>query len=206
MVNKMSGNVNFRKDKIKSMIENGYKVKVGKKSYIFFKDKEYYLDLYYLEKLYSEYYNEINSMEVDGIIDNGYDLDNIIFLISMIEKFIKTFSLNKIVIYYDDDSGMGENPFLIKFPNIGHLDLHLGVIKGSEEIDEKLKILEKVFYIKNKDLWKKYENSISLLEEKIKVKYIVKNERFLNHILKITTTTLLPENIHNVLKEKYIYN
>ena len=184
MDNKMSGNVNFRKDKIKSMIENGYNVKVGKKSYIFFKDEEYYLDLYYLEKLYSKYYNEINSMEVDGIIDDGYDLDNIIFLISMIEKFIKLFSLNKIVIYYDDDEGMGENPFLIKFPNIGHLDLHLRIIKGSKEIDEKLKILEKMFYIKNEDLWKKYENSISLLEEKIKVKYLVKNERFFNHILK----------------------
>ena len=39
MDNKMSGNVNFRKDKIKSMIENGYKVKVGKKSYIFLKMK-----------------------------------------------------------------------------------------------------------------------------------------------------------------------
>ena len=89
-------------------------------------------------------------MEVDGIIDDGYDLDNIIFLISMIEKFIKLFSLNKIVIYYDDDEGMGENPFLIKFPNIGHLDLHLRIIKGSKEIDEKLKILEKCFILKMK--------------------------------------------------------
>ena len=184
------------------------KLKLVKKVIFFFKDKEYYFDLYYLEKLYSEYYNEINSMEVDGIIDNGYDLDNIIFVISMIEKFIKTFSLNKIVIYYDDDSGMGENPFLIKFPNIGHLDLHLGVIKSSEEIDEKLKILEKVFYIKNKDLWKKYENSISLLEEKIKVKYIVKNERFLNHILKCYDRDIDKKSYRNTLEydDKYDEN
>ena len=39
-----------------------------------------------------------------------------------------------------------------------------------------MQIAEKMDYIENEDLCKKYLNSISLLREKIKVKYIIKNE------------------------------
>ena len=103
-----------------TLIENGYKVKVGKKSYMIFEEKDHYLNLFYLEKVYSEYYNELISTEIDDIIIKAYDEETIIFLISLIEKYIETFPLIKIIVYYNDDDD--ENPFLIKFPNVGELD------------------------------------------------------------------------------------
>ena len=77
-------------------------------------------NLFYLEKVYSEYYNELISTEIDDIIIKAYDEETIIFLISLIEKYIETFPLIKIIVYYNDDDD--ENPFLIKFPNVGELD------------------------------------------------------------------------------------
>ena len=171
---KMGGNVNFSKDEIMTLIENGYKVKVGKKSYMIFEEIDHYLNLFYLEKVYSEYYNELISMEIDDIIDKGYDEETIIFLISLIEKYIETFPLIKIIVYYDDDED--ENPFLIKFPNVGELDTVFNKNIRIEENKKKIQIAEKLHYIENEDLSKKYSNSISLLREKIKVKYIIKNE------------------------------
>ena len=138
---------------------------------MFFEEKDVYLNLFYLEKVYSKFYNELFSME--------YGEESLIFVISLIEKFIETFPLIEIIVYYDNDES--ENPFLVKFPNVGQLDTVFNEnTKSKENIEKREIIVNKLDYIDNENLRKKYFNSHRVLEEKIKVKYIIKNENCLN--------------------------
>ena len=162
---KMKGRVKFSKDKIMSFIINGYRVKVGEKSHMFFEKEDDYLDLFNLEKRYVEFYNNLFFGQNDETRLN--------FLMKFIKKCIKSLPRIEIVVYYDDNET--ENSFLEKFPNFGHLNTVFN------KNNKKREIYEKMEYIDNDDLKKKYAESRLMLEEKIKVKYIIKNERRINN-------------------------
>ena len=82
----MCGKVKFSKDKIISFIVSGYKVKVDKKSYMFFRKEEDYWNLICLEKFYS----------------NEEEQKRSCFFMSLIKKYIETLPRIEIVVFYDD--------------------------------------------------------------------------------------------------------
>ena len=52
---KMISKVNFLKNKIKLFVSNGYRIKVGKNSYILFKKEEDYVNLIHIERVFLIY-------------------------------------------------------------------------------------------------------------------------------------------------------
>ena len=79
---KMNKKGNFSKDKIKLFVTKGYRIKVDKKSYMFFKKEEDYLNLFFLEKVYFDFYNNLFSEQDEKI--RSY------FRMSLIQKYIES--------------------------------------------------------------------------------------------------------------------
>ena len=77
---KMIGNADFFKNKLKFFMTEGYRIKVGKNSYILFEKEEDYLNLYYLEKVLFDFYKNLLFKQ-----DNRVRL---IFRLLLIEKYI----------------------------------------------------------------------------------------------------------------------
>ena len=153
---KMFSKVNFLKNKIKLFISNGYRIKVGKNSYILFK-KEDYMNLIYLERVFFDLFK--------NLIFN-YDEDRkirLFFRLTLIEKYIESLFRIKIRILYDITKS--ENPLKIKIQNIWHND----VLKLNNIIQEKIVDLE------NKETDYKYQDIVNLLSYVIKVKYYKRN-------------------------------
>ena len=156
--------VEFTKDEIISCITKGYKVKVDKKSYLFFEKEEDYLNLFILEKVYNDLYNNLFSNRDCEI--RSY------FRMTLIEKFIESLPPIRIIVSYDYNRS--ENPFKVKFPNVGELNIITNKAFNEE-------IFDKFEDIENEDLQEKYEKSMLMLEdEKIKVRYFIKNEKPIN--------------------------
>ena len=133
---------------------------------MFFEKEEGYLNLFFLEKVYNDFYNNLFS-------DRDCEIRSY-FRMTLIKKFIESLPQIKIVVFYDYDRT--ENPFKVKFPNVGELDM----IKPKPIHTE---IFEKFEDIENKDLEDKYVKSNLMLEdEKIKVKYFIKNEKPINFL------------------------
>ena len=150
----------FTKDEIISCIKKGYKLKVEKRSYLFFEKEEDYLNLFILEKVYNDFYNNLLS-------DRDCEIRSY-FRMTLIKKFIETLPPIRIVAYYDYNRS--ENSFKVKFPNVGELNIIIDTSMNEKSFD-------KLEDIENEDLQKKYFKSILMLEdEKIKVRYFIKNE------------------------------
>ena len=124
MVNKMSSSAKLSykiekksKEKIESveLLKNkenfmnlkGYRIKVGEDSFILFEKEEDYLVLFYLEKVFFDFHNNL-FYEKEGI--------RLFFLLSLLEKYIKCLRKIKNNVFYDQDKS--ENPLKVKFPNM----------------------------------------------------------------------------------------
>ena len=137
----------------------GYRIKVGKNSYILFKKEEDYLYLFFLEKVYFDFYNNLFFKQDEKIRS--------FFRLSLIQKYIESLSQIEIVILYNREKI--ENPFDIKFPNVGYLSFLDTIDTEYCEIFEKMKDYRKE-YLENK-----YIDGIDLLRKKIRVKYLKRN-------------------------------
>ena len=153
----MISKANFLKNKIKLFMTSGYRIKVGKNSYILFKKEEDYVNLIYLERVFFDLFKNLLFMN-----DEDKKI-RLFFRLSLIEKYIESLSEIKIKILYDKKKS--ENPFMIKFPNIGHVDYS----ELQDEIWENLEDLE------NRDLEYKYMDTKDLLKDVISVKYYKRN-------------------------------
>ena len=100
------------KNKLRFFVTKGYRMKVGKNSYILFEKEEDYLNMFYLEKVLFDFYSNVIFKK-----DNEVGL---LFRLSLIEKYIKSLPEFKIKIFHDERKS--ENPFKIKFPNICYSD------------------------------------------------------------------------------------
>ena len=136
---------------------SGYRIKVGKNSYILFKKEEDYLNLIYLERVFFDFFKNLLFIHDE---DKKFRL---FFRLSLIEKYIESLSEIKIRILYDIKKS--KNPFKIKFPNISHADF-------SELNDEIWKFLED---LGKRDLDYKYIDITNLVKELISVKYHKRN-------------------------------
>ena len=56
---KMISKVNFLKNKIKLFMSNGYRIKVGKNSYILFKKEEDYVNLIHIERVFFDLFKNL---------------------------------------------------------------------------------------------------------------------------------------------------
>ena len=164
----MCGKVKFSKDKIISFIVSGYKVKVDKKSYMFFRKEEDYLNLICLEKFYSVFYKHLSP--------NEEEQKRSCFFMSMIKKYIETLPRIESVVFYDDKET--ENSFIEKFPYVGDLNVVHLIKPMNREIFEKLEDID------NYDLMEVYGACSNLLLDKIKIKYIIKNEGHYNSFIR----------------------
>ena len=165
MIKMMCSNV-FTKDEIISYVKKGYKVKVDKKSYLFFEKEEDYLNLFILEKVYNDFYNNLFS-------DRDCEIRSY-FRMTLIKKLIETLPPIRIVAYYDYNRS--DNPFKVKFPCVAELN----VIQTSAFNED---ILYKFEDIENEDLEDKYFESMHMLEDgKIKVRYFIKNLKAINFL------------------------
>ena len=80
-----------------------------------FKKEEDYVNLIYLERVFFDLINNI-------IFKNDeHKKIRLFFRLSLIENYIKSLSEIKIKILYDENKC--ENPFAIKFPNVGYMDI-----------------------------------------------------------------------------------
>ena len=164
----MCGKVKISKDKIISFIVSGYKVKVDKKSYMFFRKEEDYLNLDCLEKFYSECY--------DNLSPNEEEEKRSCFFMSLIKKYIENLPRIEILVYYDDNET--ENSFIEKFPYVGDLDVVHLIKPMKREIYDKLEDID------NDDLIKVYGECSNLLQDEIKIIYIIKNEGHYNSFIR----------------------
>ena len=179
MVNKMSSSTKLcnkiekqSKEKIESvelfknkenfMNLKGYRLTVGEDSFILFEKEEDYLVLFYLEKVFFDFHNNL-FYEKEGI--------RLFFRLSVLEKYIKCLREIKIYVFYDEDKS--ENPLKIKFPNMSYGE----DFKTGEEIVEKIEILEEMNKLENIPLMEKYFSVINILGEIISVIYF---KRYMN--------------------------
>ena len=147
----------FFKNKLLISLSKGYKIKVDKNSYMLFKKKEDYVNLIYLEKVFFDLFKNL-------LFNDDEDKEiRVFFRLSLIKKYIKSLSEIKIKILYDKKKS--ENPFMIKFPNIGYVDY-------SELLDG---IWENLEDLENRDLKYKYMDITDLLKDVISVKYYKRN-------------------------------
>ena len=153
----------------------GYRIKVGKNSYILFK-KEDYLNLFFLEKVYFDFYNNLFFKRDEKIRS--------FFRLSLIQKYIESLSQIEIVILCDRKKT--KNPFDIKFPNVGFLGFYDLIDIEDDEICEKMKDFG------NEDLKNKYFDSILLLRKVIRVKYLKRN-RYHNNSFDVRRVHYMPE-------------
>ena len=159
---KMVSCVEFTKDEIISYITKGYKVKVDKKSYMFFEKEEDYLNLFILDKVYNDLYNNLFS-------DRDCEI-RLYFRMILIEKFIESLPPIRIIAFYDYNRS--ENPFKVTFPNVGELNIITKIKHLIKKFLINLKILKMKIYKRN--MRKVF---LMLEDEKIKVKYFIKNEK-----------------------------
>ena len=159
---KKKENVIFMKKQKKFFKLKGYRIKLGGNGYILFEKEEDYLNLFCLEKVFFDFYNNL-FLEKEGI--------RLFFRLTMIEKYIKSLSEFKIKILYDEDKS--ENPFKIKFPDISCGENY----KTRDEIVDKMEVLEEKKKLENIPLIDKYFSVIELLHERISVEYFKRNMR-----------------------------
>ena len=125
----------FFKNKLLLSLSKGFKIKVGKNSYMLFKKEEDYDILFYLERVFFDLYK--------NLLFNDDEIIRVFFRLSLTKIFLEKLSKIKFKIFYDKSKY--ENPFRIKFPKLTYLDYYdykeLDIeIQGklSDEIVEKL--------------------------------------------------------------------
>ena len=126
---KMNSKAIVLKNKEKLFNMKGYRIEVDKDSYILFEKEEDYLKLFYLEKVFFDFYNNLFSDQEEI---------RLFFRLILIKKYIKSLSKINITILYNEKKNV--NPFKKKFPNLSCIDCY----KNEEEILEKIENLEKL--------------------------------------------------------------
>ena len=144
------------KNKIKLFLSKGYRIKVGKNSYMLFKKEEDYEILIYLERVFFDLFKNIL------FINDEHKEIRVFFRLSLIENYVKRLPEIKIKILYDKNKC--KNSFVIRFPNIRLIDY-------SELEDE---IWENLDDLQNKDLEYKYIDFTDILKDVISVNYYKK--------------------------------
>ena len=147
----------FFENKLQLSLSKGYKIKVGKNSYMLFKKEEDYVILIYLERVFYDLFK--------NLLFNDDDEDKeirVFFRLSLIKKYVKKLPNIEIKIFYDKNKC--KNPTRIKFPNLSYLDYYnyeeiVGIIQ--EKIED--------FY--NKDIDYMYSGLEHKINKKINIKY-----------------------------------
>ena len=145
------------KNKEKCMNLKGYRIKVGEDTFILFEKEEIYLVLFYIEKVFFNFHNNLFN-EKEGI--------RLFFRLSVLQEYLKSFREIKINVYYDESKY--ENPFKVKFPNLSCCDDY----ERGEEIEDKIEILEENKKLENINLMETYDRIKQILREIISVSYI----------------------------------
>ena len=176
MDNKMSGAAKFcnknkkqSKENIKSqellktkekfMNLKGFRIKVGEDTFILFEKEEHYLVLFYLEKVFFDFHNNLF---------NEKEVIRLFFCLSVLEKYIKSLREMNINVFYDESKY--ENPLKVKFPNLSCCDDY----EMGEEIEDKIEILEENKKMENINLMENYGRVKQNLRKIISVRYIKK--------------------------------
>ena len=149
----MFSKLNFLKNKTKLFMSNGYRIKVGKNSYILFKKEEDYVNLIHIERVFFYLFKNLLFKHEDINI-------RLFFRLLLIEKYIESLSEIKFRILYDERKS--ENPLKIKFPNISQTE----ITELESEIREKMEDL------KNKHIVFKYVEVINQLNYLINAKLL----------------------------------
>ena len=153
----------------------GYRIEVAENSFILFENEEFYMNIFYLEKVIFDFINNLLYSE-----DRGKEV-RVYFRLLLIEKYLKSLPRFRIIkIFYDDTKC--ENPFKIMFPFISYFE----DIDKKQEYYHKIKELHRTKNkhkgkkeIKRKDcqlyegkcLYKKFIKFNNLLNRRIDIKY-----------------------------------
>ena len=152
-------NYELIKTKEKFMKLKGYRIKVGKDTFLLFKNEAFYLQMLYFEKVFIDFHKQLF---------NGKEAISLIFRLTTLRKYLRYFQKHygetKVRVFYD--KRRYENPLKIKFPNLTCcLDPD-----RREEIEEEIENLE------NKQLKFVYDRIKSWVSDAVFAKYVVKNQ------------------------------
>ena len=152
-------NYELIKTKEKFMKLKGYRIKVGKDTFLLFKNEAFYLQMLYFEKVFFDFHKQLF---------NGKEAISLIFRLTTLRKYLSYFQKHngqiKVRVFYD--KRRYENPLKIKFPNLTCcLDPD-----RREEIEEEIENLE------NEQLEDVYDRIKSWVSDAVFAKYVVKNQ------------------------------
>ena len=149
----------FFRIKLQLFLSKGYKIKVGKKSYLLFEKEEHYEILIYLERVFFDLFRNILFINDE---DDEHKKIRVFFRMTLIEKYVKKLPVIKIKIFYDKHKC--KNPFEVRFPILSYLDY-------DSDSDVENEILENLEDLRDEELEYMIADLTFIINEIINVKY-----------------------------------